>query len=238
MGLFRFSTPQPHEHLLGRYAALKGLLRELHDELVSAIPPKTLLACARRLGMADGGDVVFGSDAEESMLFDYCLYHERIKGSTLARRYARDRLSREPAGDTASILQAMTSAAYRLMAIESIERGVGVGVRDILRDARFFVMDKMLGKTVRPDFILAGTILDLPEFSVTTGAVLPFPDKVSGLLPGLRQKPGFSEGFRQSAAAINPNDEALLAVTLIVTSKEAGLTGRVRYVDPPGNGGC
>jgi len=232
MGLFRSRTPQPHEHLLGRYEALKRLLRELHDELVPAIPPKTLLACARRLGMADGNDVVFGSDAEESMLFDYCLYHERIKGSTIARRYARDRLSREPEGDTAIILEAMTGAAYRVMTIESIESGVGVGVRDILRDVRFFVMDKLVGKTVRPDFILAGTILDLPEFSITTGAVLPFPEKVAGLLPGLRQKTGFSEGFRQSAAAINPNDEALLAATLIVTSKEAGLTGRVRYENP------
>ena len=165
MGLFRSRTPQPHEHLLGRYEALKGLLRELHDELVSAIPPKTLLACARR-------------------------------------------------------------------------RGVGAGVRDILRESRFFVMDKMIGKTVRPDLILAGTILDLPEFSVTTGAVLPFPEKVAGLLPGLRQKPGFSEGFRRSTAAIDPNDEALLALTLIVTSKETGLTERVRYENPYGDGGC
>jgi hypothetical protein len=126
----------------------------------------------------------------------------------------------------------MTRATYRVMAIESIEKGVGVGVRDILREDRFFVMDMRMGQTARPDFILAGTVLDFPDFSISAGAILPFPEKVAGRLLKLRENPRFSEGFRQSAAAIDPDDEAQLAVMFVEAGKHAGMTKLVRYAKP------
>ena len=165
--------------LLADYQRLREASRALHNRLIKDLPKQVLTAGAERLGLLSSGpgrrgeDVLLLEDEYEiSVLMDYCLYHGRWDGATVIDRALA--ASPPTAGsDELSLLQAMQQARFSVFAVEDAVPGVGVQVRDLLRDEPLFLVDIGFSHTADPGLVLAGNIISPPAFSMTTGAMLP-----------------------------------------------------------------
>ncbi len=228
------SAPKPHEHLVPRYVALKAMLRELHGEMLKALPTKVLKSAARRLGMLADRNTIVGGDTEMALLWDYSLYREPAGRTTFARRFCREMMTSKPAGDRVAVLEAVAGAHYRVMEVVSVERGVGVGVRDLLRGDELFIIDRGFGGTVGPGFLLASNVLEFPEFASTTGAALPIRPEEAGVVRGTLMTAGrhlaVAAKKRAKPVEILEEEEAGLAGLVIITAIAMGWTERVEYV--------
>ena len=60
-----------------------------------------------------------------------------------------------------------------MFAVEEAAPGIGVQVRDLLRDEALFLVDIGFSQTADPGLLLAGNVISLPGLSMTTGAMLP-----------------------------------------------------------------
>ena len=141
-----------HSGLLDRYRRMREVRFRLNNLLVKTIPKKTLEECGRILGFFRKGVLFFESEDETSVLMDYCLYYPRPDGRNLVAKYLEK--SPPPAGsDEMVALQEMTHAYYSLFQVIGVERGVGVGVRDLLRGETGFIVDVGFGDTAQRHMI-------------------------------------------------------------------------------------
>ena len=157
--------------LLWRYRQLRAAMRELHSELMGMVPKDTFTECGQKLGFLVDGTLVFETEDEMSVLMDYCLYDAWSGQHNAVTRF----LAKQPyaAGtDQALLLDAMSRARYSLFQVESVAEGLGVNCRDILRGDGGTIVDEGLGNTAIPGVIVAGRLVVLPEWSMTTGATL------------------------------------------------------------------
>jgi hypothetical protein len=67
----------------------------------------------------------------------------------------------------------MLNAIYSLFVVESVERGLGVIVRDLISQKVFLLVDLGFGSTAQTGLVFASRILHLDGFSITGGAALP-----------------------------------------------------------------
>jgi hypothetical protein len=169
---FRRNTNTEHAGLLPRYKHLRQVGLRLNHRLVDTLLKSVLDEGGKRLGILKRNTLVLDSEDELAVLMDYCIYDVRPKGVNAVERF----LAESPPGpetDEMVLLQAMRHARYCVFAVEEVERGVGVRVRDLLRDEPLFLVDVGFGSTARPGLILAGRVMAPEGISMTTGAVLP-----------------------------------------------------------------
>src|SRR5204863_1157619 len=123
-----------------------------------------------------------------AVLMDYCIYDVRRQGRNAIERFLAE--TPPPANsDDMVLLQAMRHARYSLFAVESAEPGVGVHVRDLLRDEPLFLVDVGLSRTAAVGLVLAARVMAPDGIGMTTGAALP-----AGVLPP-SQRAAFLEGL-------------------------------------------
>ena len=124
-----------------------------------------LTASAKRLGLLSPGPGRHGEDVlpledeyEISVLMDYCLYHGRRDGRTVIDRAVAD-IPPDAGTDERLLLQAMQEARFSVFAVEEAEPGVGVQVRDLLRDESLFLVDIGFSQTADTGLVLAGRLM-------------------------------------------------------------------------------
>ena len=164
--------------LLAEYHRLREASRALHNRLIRQIPKTVLTASAERLGLLSptpgrrGEETLLLEDEYEiSVLMDYCVYHGRADGHTVIGRALA---APPPTGsEERRLLQAMQHARFSVFAVEEAVPGIGVQVRDLLRDEALFLVDIGFSETATPGLVLAGNVVSLPGLSMTTGAMLP-----------------------------------------------------------------
>jgi hypothetical protein len=165
--------------LLADYHRLREVSRALHNRLIKQLSKPVLTASAEDLGLLGPGPGRHGEDVllledeyEISVLMDYCLYHGRRNGRTVIDQTVADA---PPAAGTDELLllQAMQEARFSVFAVEEAAPGIGVHVRDLLRDEPLFLVDIGFSQTAVPGLVLAGNVISLPQLSMTTGAMLP-----------------------------------------------------------------
>jgi hypothetical protein len=103
---------------------------------------------------------------------DYCLYDVRRNGRNAVEQYLIDSTP-DPDSDEMVCLRAMQHAVYSLFVVESVERGIGVTVRDTFSNETFFIVDMGFGNSAELGLVLASRILFHDGFSMTGGAALP-----------------------------------------------------------------
>jgi hypothetical protein len=161
---------------------------------------------------------------------DYCLYYPGADGRNLVAKYLEE--SPPPAGsDELAELQAKTHAYYSLFQITDVERGVGVGVQDLLRVDAGFIVDVGLGNTAQRHLMLATRVIPFEGFLMTGGAGLPVDAAAAtGVVDELkRARPTpASFDYRQ----ITPRQEAELAALIIRTCRSSGMSSHVGYAEP------
>jgi len=161
---------------LSEYKHLRDASRELNHRIVRSLQRDELLEGAKKLGMLKNGVLVFESDDQTSLLMDYCLYNVLRGGQTVVERFmaASPPL---PGSDESRILEANRKAWYSVFEITSTEFAVGVGLRDLLKQQDFFMMDTNFGRSARAGYLLATRVMPYGDYLTSGGAALPMANK-------------------------------------------------------------
>jgi hypothetical protein len=215
-----------HREIISRYKHLRTVGIEVNNKLVSRLSKEALQEGARKLGMLRRGMFVFDSEDETSVLMDYCLHDVRSEGRNAIEHYLIDSPP-ELESDEMACLRAKQHSIYSLFMVESVERGFGVRVRDLLSNEVHFVVDIGLGSTCRPDLVFASRLLRHDNFTMTGGAALP----VGILHPQQRDS-----RLKQLVAGIRPDKAGHFdPAPLIRACLSLGSSAHVRYQDPTGH---
>jgi hypothetical protein len=221
-----------HSKLLDRYRRAREVRFRLNNLLVQTIPKKTLEECGHKLGFSRKGILFFETEDEASILMDYCIYHPGPDGRNLVAKY----LEKSPpaAGSEEMLaLETMTHAYYSLFQVVEVERGVGVTVRDLLRNETGFIVDVGFGNTAQRHGMLATRIIPMDDFLMTGGAALPADaSAASRIIKELKQANFHLDTF--DFKQITPRQEADLAALIIRACRSAGMTSRIVYAEPGG----
>ena len=172
--------------VLSRYKRLRAAGRKLNSKLTDRLTKDVLHEGGRKLGILQGGTLVFNSEDETWVLMDYCIYDVRRQGRNAVEQYLVD-FAPDPASDEMVCLQAMRGAIYSLFLVESVIPGFGVTVRDVVSNKTILIVDVGFGDTGQPGIIFASRLVFHEGFAMTTGAALPI-----SLLPKDQQQPVIS----------------------------------------------
>jgi hypothetical protein len=224
--------------LLVEYHRLREVSRSLHNRLITQIPKPVLTSSAERLGLLNpspgrrGEEVLLLEDEYEiSVLMDYCLYHGRQSGDdrTVIERAI---VETPPAAgsDEALLLQAMRDARFSVVAVVEAVPGLGVHVRDLLRDEPLFLVDIGFSRTADPGMVLAGNVVSLPGLSMTTGAMLPVDRPI--LVDLVERLPSrFAAATVEQFRQLSPGDQSELAAFVIHACLAGGAASYVEAQD-------
>lgn len=215
---------------LTRYRQLRQAGLELNNRLIETLPRDVLDEGAQKLGLLRKNTILLESEDEIAVLMDYCLHDVRRQGMTAIDRYLQT--SPPPAdSDEMILLQALRESRFSVYAVETTEPGVGVQVRDMLRDEPLFLTDVGLSRTAPRGLILATRVMVPDGIAMTTGAALPI-----GVLPAVERERFLS---RFAALPLHSNSEPLspaqateLSTTLIRAARERGASSQVTYETP------
>ncbi len=215
------------DDILSRYKHMRLVSRNLNAKLVQRLSKDVLYDGARKLGILKGNTLVFDSEDESSVLMDYCIYDVRQNGCNIIEQYL---ISSAPEAESEEMacLRAMQCAIYSLFVVESVERGLGVTMRDVRTSDVHLVVDTGFGSTAQPGLILASRLLFRDEFAMTGGAALPF-----GVLPPDQR----DIVTTKLLGAIAPNADGYFdPAPLIRACLSNGGSSKVRYQDPAAHG--
>ena len=219
-------NPPDPAALLARYDQLRALSMELNDRLIDRIPRSLLLQAAGKLGMREGKRVVFESEDEHSLLMDYCIYAVRKNGSSVIQQALRQQLV-EPGSEAETLLNSMARSRLAIIQLgDTISEGA-LMISDTLAAREHLLMDRALAAQGRRGLNLVTRLIDLGDFSMTSGAVLP-------VTTGARQSVHrallkFIPKVRNDGR-LPPGPEAALAAELTRILRRAGASQRVGYV--------
>jgi SEC-C motif len=216
--------------LLPRYKHLRRLGLGLKNRLTKTLTRDVLDEGGKKLGILKRGVLVLDTEDEIAVLMDYCLHDVRRRGVNAVERYLASPPV-APESDELILLQALRQARYSLFVVESAAPGVGVHVRDLLRDEPLFLVDVGLSRSATVGTILASRVMAPEGIGMTTGAGLPLgvlsPSRRAGFLEGLRAAVGGVD-FRH----LSPEDASKLTATIIRTCLRIGAAEWIEYVEP------
>ena len=135
--------------IISRYKHLRTVGRTLNHKLVQRLSKDVLHEGGRKLGILQRGTLVFNSEDETSVLMDYCIYDVYRNGRNAVEQYLVDSAP-APESDEMVCLRAMQKAVYSLFVVESVMRGFGVTVRDLLSNETIVIVDMGFGSTAQP----------------------------------------------------------------------------------------
>jgi hypothetical protein len=221
-----------HRALLPRYQQLRQAGIALGNRLARTLPRDVLDEGGRKLGILKNNVLVLDTEDEIVVLMDYCIYDVRRQGKNAVERYLAE--SPPPVGsDERLLLEAMLQARYSLFVVESMEPGVGVHVRDLLRDESLFLMDVSFSTTAVPGAVLATRVFAPDGILRTTGAALPV-----GMIPA-RERDRFVQGLRaafhnEDFRHMTPERASQVSATVIHACLEKGAAEHIRYDESGG----
>lgn len=218
-----------HAELLPRYKHLRRVGLELNNRLVETVSRSALDEGGKKLGVLKRNVLTLDTEDEIAVVMDYCLHDVRRHGLNAVERYLNE--SPPAAGsDEWVLLRALRQARYSVFVVESAEPGVGVHVRDLLRDETLFLVDVGLGTTAA-GMVLAGRVMAPEGIGMTTGAALPVGvlsaaerDRFAGRLKA--GFPGLDFGNP------SPEEAGEVAAAIIRTCLRRGAAERIEYVEP------
>ena len=120
--------------VISRYKHLRTVGRNLNHKLVERLSKDVLYEGGKKLGILQRNTLVFNSEDETSVLMDYCIYDVYRNGRNAVEQYLVDSAP-TPESDEMACLRAMQKAVYSLFVVESVMRGFGATVRDLLSNS-------------------------------------------------------------------------------------------------------
>jgi hypothetical protein len=224
-----------HAKFLARYRHLRQVGLELNNRLVETLPKRTLDEGGKKLGILKNNVLVLDTEDEIAVLMDYCLHDVRRQGLTAVQRFLA-KTPPPPDSDEMVLLQALSQARFSLFTVEAAEPGIGVHVRDVLRNEALFLMDVGFSQTASRGMTLAARVMAPEGMNMTTGAALPV-----GVLSPKQQA-----AVRRRARALfpdgdlrklTPEQSSALAAQFIRDCLKRGAAEHIEYTEPGATGG-
>jgi hypothetical protein len=224
-----------HAELLPRYQQIRAAGLAVNNTLVGRLKKDVFEEGARKLGIFHKGTLVFDSEAEMAVLTDHCLHDIRRQGRNTVEDYLAE-APFAPDSDAGLFLQALAKARFSVFLVEAVERGVGVQVRDMLRESTLFLMDVGFGQTASLGVTLVGRVMSVENINMTTGAALPL---------GILGEPERAAFMKKMSSAGDPTDynhlspqrASQIATDLLRAALQSGGGSHVAYKDPMGGKG-
>jgi hypothetical protein len=211
--------------IVSRYKRLRAAGRNLNHKLVQQLTKDVLHEGGKKLGILQKGTLVFNSEDETSVLMDYCIYDVYRNGRNAVEQYLVDSAP-APESDEAVCLQAMQHAVYSLFIVESVIRGFGVTVRDVLSNKPYVIVDMGFGSTAQPGLLFASRLLVHEGFAMTGGAALPI-----SVPPEDQRQPV----IKMLAQGVTADDDGYFdPAPLIRACLQQGCSSQVQYQEPTG----
>jgi SEC-C motif len=217
-----------HAEKLARYQHLRRVGVELNNHLVKRLDKSIFDEGGKKLGMLKRGVLVLDTEDQINVLMDFCLHDLRRDGINEIERFWRESPP-APDSDEWILIQALRKARYSLYAVESKVPGVGIQIRDLMRDDTQFVMDVGLSRSVRVGSVMAARIMTPDGIGMTTGAGLPAGDIET------TNHINFLEALKvagSNSGSLTPSESSEFAAVVIRTLLSQGAAERVRYENP------
>jgi len=214
---------------LAKYRRFREISRGLNQQLVESLDGETINEAGRRLGILRRNTLVFDTEDTMAVLMDYAIHHVRRDGLNAVERLLA---ASPPPPDSmqTKLLRALGDVRYSLFQVKQVFRGLGLKLRDVLRDETGLLTDVGLSQSVVRGCVLASHVYSLEGFWITTGTGLPvLPDFIEQLFQQVQQRFGRTpDGFRR----ISREQQTELATLVIRTCLEQGVMDRVSYGEP------
>ena len=226
----RGASPDAAGSKLTRYKELRKRCCELNVILAQRLPRTAVPECGKKLGLVKSGTLILNNDDEIAVVYDYCIHHFRRGGRNEVARYLEDSTAEPHPADT-ELLQAMRSAWFSLFSVEEISPHRGVKVCDLVSGQQVDVLDSALGDTAAPGTIVAGRLLPLPGFAMSTGVLIPIPEHVvqNQIDPVIRTF--FRNPAKESGSPLAPAQEAAFAARILRIALHASGEDNVFFSD-------
>ena len=218
------------DEVLRTYRRLRNVLTDMNKEFVRQLPKKSLMECAKKLGLAKGKVMVFNNPDETSVLFDYFLYNSRTRGKTAMEHYAAQ-TPPPPGSDEMTVLRASIDSFFSVFQVRQVYKGRGVLLYDIFKEDEVFLMDIGLGDTGVVKMALAGRILPLADFHMSTGALLPLWAELVLEAVGPIMDKWLLQHPDMGRTKLSPALDANFSAQLIRAALRAGAIGAINYLD-------
>jgi hypothetical protein len=221
-------TPVPNRRdILTRYRYLREIGKRHNSAVMGFVSNDTVLAHARRLGLASGRTFLLDSMDEMTLVFDLVIHTASTGRSRAIDRYARS-TSFPRGSDEAAVLEAMCNACFAIIVVKERHPAAGLLVTDVFRETDFWLVDEGLEMSLDEKTPYATRYYKPYEFAMTAGVGMPVDEvlleEAGAMIPQLKAKsPAEMVGDRRFAEAIY---RAALA---------AGIMETVRYQDPEGD---
>jgi hypothetical protein len=219
-----------HAALLPRYRELRQVALPLNNRLMDSLPKSVMDEGGKGLGILHGNVLTLDAESVLPVFADHCIYDVLRKGANGVERY----LAKSPPpedSDEMVLLRAMREARFTLLVVEGAEPGVGIEVRDLLRDETMFLVDVGLSQTIRVGTVVASRIMAPEGIAMTTGAALPLgvlPPADRNAVVELLQSRFKQADFRQ----LTPQEASELATITIRMALEHGAAEHINYLEP------
>jgi hypothetical protein len=214
------------DDLLACYKKVRTTSLKLNNRLAGRLSKDTLYEGGKKLGILKGNTLVFDNEDESAILMDYCIYNVRRNGRNAIEQYLID-CPPDPESDETTCLKAMQHGIYSLFVVESVERGLGATMRDLLSQEVLLILDIGLGRSSQPGLVLASRMLPHDGFSITGGAALPV-----GVLSAAQQR----SLLKAMSAAMTPDDNGNFdPARLIRACLSGGSSSLIQYQSLPGH---
>lgn len=222
----RKSDDRDEEARIERYKAFRKAGVQLNTALAKQVPKPAVPEFGKKLGLLKTGTLILNNDDEIAILYDYCLHHYRRAGKNTIERYL-EQSPPPPDSTEAELLRAMLASRYSLFRVLEILPHRGATLQDLVRGDTLALMDITLSETGMPGIILAGRILPLADFNMSSGTLVPvsewvFEDKL---------KPVIHKFFHDPQATPAPAQQASFAAEVLRIALREGGEDNSFYTD-------
>ena len=208
---------------LAGYSRIRAMQTELHHKILKLHNREDIVTCARHLGLLHKKELFFNNEYELSVLSDYRVYSYRPRGFNLAELYLR--LNRSVLdGNQIDLLTRMSAARYLYLRVDAVEEQGVLRVTDIFSEESFALVDNGLSQTLKPNNAMAAHIIDLGDFYIQSGAVLPIDRELVRTEEIERVLVLIASNFEGKTIQITPEASAKLARATISTAIRMGYT--------------
>lgn len=212
------------------YPRIRATLMDLHHQMLRLPNKDDVSTCARHLGLWHKKNVVFNNNSEVSLLANYQVYAYRPRGFNLAELYLR--LNRASLDEfRVELLTRMSAAHFAVLKVEAVGKNETLRVIDVLRRDTLTLVDQGLSSSLCANQAIAGHLLDLGDFSIQTGAMVPADRELLRAEEPMRVLTAIGGPAEGGAFRITPGDGAKLARAVVAAAIRQGYTEHVHYSD-------
>ncbi len=160
-----------------KYKSNRELLSKFNFDMfdIDRVPEYVVKQTTEKLGVIYHGNRCIGSDnhAELNIIYDYCVLYHYENGKSLLANY----LEQHPEhlkGKYKEVLNAFLQSYFTILRVDQILPNNAVRVFDYFKNDYHILMDEALNHTTKVGRHLAASILDLKEYTMTSGGAIIF----------------------------------------------------------------